>query len=394
LIIVNPVGRLIELPDEEAKNWLSKEGFRIADANEAEDWRKERYAWANATKAPSEKAIYFSTVSGKGRGDGYGTSSAHIITELLGLNMPVQEVYREQPIGLVYHAPQAVARLENRYRILYTMFESDQLPGSWADYLKLADKILVPSKWCQEVFKKAGFETTVVPLGYNGKAFKYYARPKRDVFTFLHYDSFNTRKGWTEVFQAFDKAFSKDDKVQLVLKTSKDYLAFPFVPSQYPNIKVIKGQVSETELVKICNDADAFVFPSRGEGFGITPLEAMATGLPAIVPNAHGISEYFDPKYMLEAKVGATCPAIYGKYKDESVGNMIVCDVDDLAKQMRWLYEHQREARVMGKEASEYVKHYSYAATAEKLRDIIDEVQSKPIPPRKLADVLPLEQVA
>ena len=394
MIIVNPAGRLIDLSDDEAKQWLKKDGFRIADGAEAEDWQQERYAWANAAKAPAEKAIYFSTVSGKGRGDGYGMSSVHMISELTKLGIPVQEVYKEQTIGLLYHAPKAIVRMENRYRILFTMFESDRIPDEWSDYLKFADKVLVPSKWCQEVFKKAGVETTVIPLGYNSKVFNYYARPKHDVFTFLHYDAFNLRKGWSELFKAFNDEFTEKDNVRLVLKTSKDNVAIPINKTAYPNIDVIYGQVMESELIKILHDADAFVFPSRGEGFGITPLEAMATGLPTIVPNAHGITEYFNSEYMLEVKSDERCPALHNSYKGQDIGKMVVCDVADLRKKMRWLYEHQKEARILGQKASEYVKQWTYMQTAEKLKQVIEEIQSKPIPARKLADMLPLERVA
>lgn len=40
------------------------------------------------------------------------------------------------------------------------------------------------------------------------------------------------------------------------------------------------------------NIADAFVFPSKREGLGLAALEAMATGLPIITSDIHGIKDY------------------------------------------------------------------------------------------------------
>jgi len=49
--------------------------------------------------------------------------------------------------------------------------------------------------------------------------------------------------------------------------------------------------VSETDLVKLYNLADFFVFPSLHEGFGFPVLEAMACGTPVIVSNIPSILE-------------------------------------------------------------------------------------------------------
>lgn len=47
-----------------------------------------------------------------------------------------------------------------------------------------------------------------------------------------------------------------------------------------------------TDIANICNSVDAFVFPSKREGLGLAALEAMASGLPIITSNVHGINDY------------------------------------------------------------------------------------------------------
>jgi glycosyltransferase involved in cell wall biosynthesis len=63
-----------------------------------------------------------------------------------------------------------------------------------------------------------------------------------------------------------------------------------------------RGLVSLEELVSLYRRAACLVFPSRYEGFGLPPLEAMACGCPVAAANAGAIPEvcgnaavYFDP---------------------------------------------------------------------------------------------------
>lgn len=51
------------------------------------------------------------------------------------------------------------------------------------------------------------------------------------------------------------------------------------------------GYVAETDVPALLSGARVFVFPSRYEGFGIPPLEAMACGIPVIVSDTSSLPE-------------------------------------------------------------------------------------------------------
>lgn len=400
--LVNPAGKITAIDDQARfDEWLTVSGFRKATPEEIKEYENTRYELLRkermAQNDPS-MGIYMATVS-QGGADGYGVASGKINEELKKLGEDIKLYYDGQMIAVLFHAPYGVLSIEAPYRIIYTMFESDHIPDEWLDYLEAADMVIVPSKWCQSVFAKSGIKATVIPLGYDDTVFQYMEREdkreRRRDFTFLHYNAFNVRKGFLEVFNAFVKEFQPDEPVRLVLKTTLSHMPIPILKSKYPNIDVIMDKMSQKQLLNICQRADCFVFPSRGEGFGITPLEAMATGLPAIIPNAHGISEYFNPECMYEVKVKETCPGLYLRYKNQNVGNMVVCDVDDLRAQMRYVYEHEKEARLRGKAASEYVKQWTFAKTAKALKAIFDDLRTRPIQNKNRAkNVLTLEQIS
>jgi len=60
--------------------------------------------------------------------------------------------------------------------------------------------------------------------------------------------------------------------------------------SQYPRVKDL-GYVEGQQLPLLYNAAEAFIFPSLYEGFGLPPLEAMACGCPVLVSNISSLPE-------------------------------------------------------------------------------------------------------
>lgn len=396
LYLLNPSGSVVEIGDQDEYQRLLTKGFTLPSPGQIGEYQRLRDAQFRVShpEPANESQVYYASVSPAR--NGYGIASDFLLQEFANVGIKFSQAQAGQKIGFLFHAPYSITRLDNPVKIIYTMFESDKIPPEWTEYLDAADLIIVPSHFCMEVFAKAGYSARVVPLGFNQKDFTYVERPiKHDThenFYFLHYDAFNIRKGFLELFKAFLKAFDPSEPVKMIFKTTKDQIPLPMPPSEYPNIKIITGGVTDQELAAMCHKADAFVFPSRGEGFGMTPLEAMGTGLPTIVPNAHGISEYFNEEFMYGVKVAKRSPAAYKRYKDQDVGNMIEVDIDDLAAKMRYVYEHEKEAKEKGKKAAEYVKQFSFHNTALQLKAIFDEYLAKDFPVKPIANILPLEQ--
>ena len=54
---------------------------------------------------------------------------------------------------------------------------------------------------------------------------------------------------------------------------------------------VVLGHLPDADLLTLYNEAQLMVFPSRAEGFGLPPLEAMACGTPSIASNASSLPE-------------------------------------------------------------------------------------------------------
>jgi glycosyltransferase involved in cell wall biosynthesis len=86
------------------------------------------------------------------------------------------------------------------------------------------------------------------------------------------------------------------------------------------------NRVSNEDLILLYNAASLFVFPSRDEGFGLPPLEAMACGTPVIAADNSSIPEIVgDAAYLVKAEdVGQMTEVINRILSDESLKSELV----------------------------------------------------------------------
>jgi glycosyltransferase involved in cell wall biosynthesis len=80
---------------------------------------------------------------------------------------------------------------------------------------------------------------------------------------------------------------------QLVLAGNHEQFAAPLRERARTERVVFPGPVSDAELVALYEAALAYTFVSRGEGFGLPGLEAMAAGVPVVAARAGSLPEIY-----------------------------------------------------------------------------------------------------
>jgi glycosyltransferase involved in cell wall biosynthesis len=96
----------------------------------------------------------------------------------------------------------------------------------------------------------------------------------------LTVSSLDSRKNLNNLIEAF-KGIEINVKLVIVGLTSTHF-NFDLQKDLFNNI-IIKGYVDDDELISLMKNAEAFVYVSFYEGFGLPPLEAMGVGCPVIV---------------------------------------------------------------------------------------------------------------
>lgn len=236
-------------------------------------------------------------------------------------------------------------------------FETTRIPRSWIAKINNFDALLVPCEQNRQAFRDSGVKVPIELIHWGVDPEKYYPieRPEREVFTFGTMGALSIRKGTDVLIDAFREAFPTEKDVRLIAKTS--YNNYPFmVPDK--RIEVQMTPVTHEELMRdFFKQVDCFVFPTRGEGFGLTPLEAMATGLPAIVTGWSGPLEYMTPEtgWLIQHSFSPAKNFSETIYK-EDCGEWAEPNKEHLKMLMRHAYENRAETRAKGKAAAEHVQ--------------------------------------
>lgn len=114
------------------------------------------------------------------------------------------------------------------------------------------------------------------------------------------------------------------------------------------------GSLTGQKLVEAYQGCDAFIFPSRFEGFGLAVLEAMACGKPVIVSNNSALPEVVEDRIS-----GLVCPT------DDVNAFVNACKMLAEEHDLRGCYGHKaRERALYFFSQNKSVKHYKNLYTS------------------------------
>ena len=237
--------------------------------------------------------------------------------------------------------------------------------------MKRADIIVTDSEFSKseiiKYFPKHENKIKVVPCGVDLEKFHPCTKPERipqvkkslgiEGEYFLYVGTIEPRKNLERLIAAYNIFCQHhSDAPKLVLAGGKGWL-YDGIFSRVKELGLEK-QVIFTKYVPaedmnplMCG-ALAFVFPSIYEGFGMPPLEAMASGVPVLASNAASLPE-----------VTGDCAIICDAYSEESI-----------AEGLEKLSNSEELRNDLGIRGRERAKQFTWNKSAEMLYDIYKEL--------------------
>jgi glycosyltransferase involved in cell wall biosynthesis len=289
---------------------------------------------------------------------------------------------------------QYIDYFRNRFNqlIAVDVCDSDRMSDFAVELLNYADKVVVPSNFCVEVFKGSGVKKPVfrVPHGVDPEwyttpnvwetspvkklnpalidLYMYKMRRNKRFLLFWIWHS-EGRKGWNEVKEVYARLVKERNDVVLVLKTmTPNSPAFQEV--MHMGAVQVYGWLSDYEKMALYDLADITLMFSRGGAMELNCLESLARGTPCVASYWGSWKDYLPP--FLGVKTGEKVKVFESNSIHVGYGYRV--DVEDALNKIHNILENYDDYRAMVEEWRQKVLKNEYRwwdIIAEKLVNVI-----------------------
>lgn len=275
--------------------------------------------------------------------------------------------------------------------VYYTPLNAMPYPKQFVDQTTKAHLVIVTSNWCKKVMIECGAaesKVVVVPHGVDTSIYRSMNVKKdefgmRDVFTFGMVAANSIRKDFPTLIRAFLRVRRKYD-CQLYIHTGlpptgdgynlQDLIAGTKILEKAVNIDTATciwipsyldqtWGTSENRLARLYNAFDVYCQITKGEGFGIPMLEAMACGKPVLYTDYSSCPEVVGDAG-IPVKIAGLIGTVYGGYE-------ALTDVNDLTEKMITIIEDDHLRKELSRKAVRRAKQYTWDQVADIFEDTL-----------------------
>lgn len=285
------------------------------------------------------------------------------------------------------YLPQLKKELPKCKIIGYFTLDSTPMHGSWLPIFRACDLIIVPSVFSMNAIRcrQSDIPVRVVPYGVDRNTF-YRTHESReearrqlandsilDKFVLMFIGTNTSRKNVGAIMDAFNHWNERNAYLLLFVHPVGQAMDIEDVlctlPAR-PRVKVEKGFIDDAMVNATYNIADGLCHPAMGEAFGLSLLEAQATGLPVITTDWSA-----SPELVRNGYNGFLVPAVPVRLNAYGLLQGAV-DYRLLAQKMDDLYEAKLDGdwEYMSERALETASKYSWENTTSLIEGYLSEV--------------------
>lgn len=302
--------------------------------------------------------------------------------------------WRRPPVSVVYAQGDVFRKNRGRHRIGYTMLEVDGFPKEWVRQANEMDEVWVPSAFNRDGMLQSGVAKPVhvMPLGVDPDHFNPSIRgvpnPNGD-YVFLSSFEWNERKAPQLLLTVFNQTFRASEPALLVCKVlnhlrernvTAEVRALGLRPTGGRVAFLLNREYPYSQMGMLHRSADCYVSASRGEGWNLPLMEAMACGRPAIATDWGAHREFVHDGIAYPLRVRGLVPAVSSNPNYEGF-RWADPDPEHLGYLLRHVFEHRDEAREKGmRAASEMAERWTWRRAAERIAARIGEITAAGLP--------------
>jgi hypothetical protein len=278
---------------------------------------------------------------------------------------------------------------KSNIKLCYTVIESEYIHKNFIKFLnKSYDALIVPEDFMIEAFKSQGLKLPIfkLPLAIDILKIKMVdnilrkkINNKNKIFKFGSICEFNdnNRKNEVMLFKAFVKTFKNNKNIELNMhcKYSKNKPNFKLIENwikkyNIKNVKLSTDILSEKQYLDFLKSLDCYILLSKGEGFSITPLEAITLKVPLILSNNTAHIKYCNQPFTIPIN----CPVkeyIYDIYtrSDLQFYNLKIEDACNAMIKMYKNYQYYKDMAI--KYGPKFALNFSYQELHKKYKTIV-----------------------